>query len=77
MLPIRILFHCIPIVPVFFELYFLTVALVLLVAIFYVKTFKIGQQIEDFPKDGSEEELQELKTLRNRWKSLTFLQEDE
>ena len=71
---LRLIIHLAPIGPLFFEAYFFSVALVLLVFMTYVKTFKIEQQIEDVKNnEASEGEVSELLKLRDRWKALTYL----
>ena len=71
MLLLRILLHISPILPLIYNRYYLTIALALLVASFYIKTFKIRVQIQQ--RDISTEDKEELNRLLAKWQGLTFL----
>ena len=72
MIFLRFALHLSPFFPLVAGRIYLALALALLVAIFYIKTFKLEQALSDLP-DGGSDEFRELESLKNRWKSMTFL----
>lgn len=68
-LVLKILFHALPLISLFFQKYYLTLAFVLLVFLPYIKCKKISQEIEQ-----TEDEAHKVKlnVSLNRFKKLTF-----
>ncbi|MFW7379346.1 MAG: hypothetical protein ACOH5I_11100 [Oligoflexus sp.] len=72
---LRILFHAIPLITLAYDLKYLTVACVLTVGLWYVKTKKISAQLLDLEQKGLQNsgEYQDLLKLRKRWAYLTYI----
>lgn len=72
---LRILFHAIPLIAIAYGLKYLTVACVLTVGLWYVKTKKLSERLHDLEQKGQKEsvEYQEVLKLRNRWAYLTYI----
>ena len=63
--------HLLPLLPLAFGRIYLTVAAVLFVLTFYIKSLKLSAQMEQLQND--QEEYKGTKTLRDRWRWFTFL----
>lgn len=75
MLLLRLLFHLCWLPPLFFQKYFLATALMLLVGLFYIKCFKIRDELGVIENKGYKDTdtYHKLKALESKWKMLTFL----
>jgi len=71
----RLVFHGIPLVPIFFGRTYLTIACLLTIALWYVKTMKLSEQSNELERKGlnNSKEYQELKKIRHRWAYLTYI----
>ena len=72
---LRIVVHITPIVPFFYGRTILAVILLLLVALFYIKSFKLQVILEDYKQRGlrDADELEKMERHIQRWRYLTFL----
>lgn len=75
MLLLRLAFHLCWLPPLFFQKYFLSMALMLLVGLFYIKCFKIRGELGVIANAGHKESdaYRKLKLLESKWKFFTFL----
>ena len=74
----RVIFHLLPLVPLAFGYQWLAVAMILLVAVSYIKVKKIEQQIKDLSARSKDHvEIEGLRNTRNFWLGLTFLSDKE
>jgi len=70
---LKILFHGIPLIPLAEERWKLSLALLLLVALPYIKTKKLTYQYEELKRRDSENsQLPSLAKTRRLWQSFTF-----
>lgn len=71
----RLLFHTLPLLPIYFGMIYLGIACFLTVGLWYIKTFKITEQMADLEDKGlkQSQEYNELLQLRNRWAYLTYV----
>lgn len=70
---LRIIWHGLPLVPLFFERYFLVVAGILLVLLPYIKVKKLRSR----QGNADSNERQADYVLAEKWRKLTFLLPDE
>ena len=70
---LRLVFHCLFIIPLFYEKYFYSLALICLVLVFYAKVSKYQTLIED--SSTSEKDRACFTKVKRRWMILTFLKE--
>lgn len=73
---IKVLFHGIPLVGIILGRPILTVALLLLVVLPYIKVKKMSVQLEDTKlnhQPEAKEAIDKLETAKNFWKKLTFM----
>ncbi len=69
-----LLFHLLPLVPLFFGFKWLALATLFLVIVSYVKVKKIEQQIRDLQqKKGPADEIAALEKAQSFWLGLTFM----
>lgn len=68
----RLGFHFSPLIPLAYQRYAFTAALALLVALCYIKTWKINTMIHE-QRSGGNQDLSDLERARNFWKAMTFL----
>lgn len=71
----RMLFHSVPILPFAMGLNYLGIAALLTIALWYIKTLKLTEQLSDMKEKGRTEdpEYQAVTKLKQRWAYLTFL----
>ena len=72
---VRFSLHISPLLPLFYGKYLLCIILILLVCLFYIKTFKLESQIshlEHMPNKEADK-IASLTKTKNFWLSLTFL----
>lgn len=71
---VRIVFHLLPLAPLFFGFRWLSMATALLVCVSYIKVRKIEQQLKDLKIRGVDpQELESISAARDFWLGLTFL----
>ena len=70
---LRLVFHSLFIIPLFYEKYFYSLALICLVLVFYAKVSKYQTLIED--SSTSEKDRTYFTKVKRRWMFLTFLNE--
>ena len=72
---LKLIFHCLFIIPLFYEKYFYSLSLICLVLVFYAKVFKFQTVLED--SSLSEKDRAYFTKVKHRWMYLTFLDEEE
>ncbi len=75
---IRIIWHTLPLIPIFLHLWYAAFALILLVLLAYIKTQKLAISIAALNSQPSlslaaQKEVLALQRVRARWLALTFL----
>lgn len=73
MVALRALLHISPVVPLVYGRLFLTLALILLVALAYIKTLKLRTQLDDAKaRGGDDKQIAGLERTLKFWRQLTF-----
>jgi hypothetical protein len=76
MVGIKVVLHLAWILPLFWGRTYLAVALLLFVALCYIKVFKFRQQLADLSaRGGDPKEEASLRHALKRWQSLTWLKD--
>ncbi len=70
---LKLVFHSLFIIPLFYEKYFYSLALICLVLVCYAKVSKFQTLLED--TSISEKDRANFNRLKHRWMKLTFLKE--
>lgn len=73
MVALRALLHISPVIPLVYGRLFLTLALILLVALAYIKTLKLRTQLEDAKaRGGDDKQIAGIERTLKFWRQLTF-----
>lgn len=73
MVALRALLHISPVIPLVYGRLFLTLALILLVSLAYIKTLKLRTQLDDAKaRGGDDKQIAGLERTLKFWRQLTF-----
>lgn len=73
MVALRAVLHISPVIPLVYGRLFLTLALILLVALAYIKTLKLRTQLDDAKaRGGDDKQIAGLERTLKFWRQLTF-----
>lgn len=72
---VRVLFHALPMIPLYFERYYFGVAAILLVALAYIKTKKFELEVQRLKElsPPNQDRINESEKIMRRYRYLTFI----